>query len=166
LIASGGFLATEPFEPLHDIISGQILQPHPRQRIRVNVCADNIAIPFKRFGLEVVAIIVQPDEQPGCECQTPFLQFEPAVTSLLEQLQFLARISRYLTDDEFLTMLAAQKLRSGKYRMSANDIVKAVGGDRTRVLGIVRQIREAPAEFKPLTPEQQQVREQLQLDQR
>jgi len=76
----------------------------------------------------------------------------------------MPRVSRYLTDDEFLTMLAAQKLRDGRWRLSANKIVAMVGGDRTYVLGIIRQVREAPTEFKPLTPEQQQVRQQLQLD--
>jgi len=61
------------------------------------------------------------------------------------------RISRYLTDDEFIIFLASQKLRNGKYRLSANDIVKTVKGDRTEVLAIVRQVREhAPAVFRPL----------------
>lgn len=76
------------------------------------------------------------------------------------------RVSPYLNDNEFIVFLASQKLRNGKYRLSANDIVKAAHSDRTEVLAIVRQVREAAAEFKPLTPEQAQVREQLQLDQR
>lgn len=76
------------------------------------------------------------------------------------------RISRYLTDEEFIVFLATQKLRNGKDRMTANAIVKAVGGDRTKVLAIVRQVREGPAEFPQLTDEQAALRRQLQLDQR
>jgi hypothetical protein len=78
----------------------------------------------------------------------------------------MPRVSRYLSDDEFLTMLAAQKLRDGKWRLSANKIVAMVGGDRTHVLALIRQVREPAPEFKPLTPEQQQVRQQLQLGER
>jgi len=76
------------------------------------------------------------------------------------------RASSYLTDNEFIVFLATQKLRNGKYRLSANDIVKTVRGDRTEVLAIVRQVREPAPEFPPLTDEQQQQRAQLQLDQR
>lgn len=76
------------------------------------------------------------------------------------------RISRYLTDDEFIIFLATQKLRNGKYRLSANDIVKAARGDRTEVLAIVRQVREPAPAFRPLSDEQQQLRAELQLDQR
>jgi len=76
------------------------------------------------------------------------------------------RVSSYLTDSEFIVFLATQKLRNGKYRLSANDIVKTVRGDRTEVLAIVRQVREPAPEFPPLTDEQQRLRQQLQLDQR
>ncbi len=75
-------------------------------------------------------------------------------------------VSAYLTDQEFLVMLARQKTRAGSWRLSANAIVKVVGGDRTQVLKTIRDVREGPAELRPLSPEQQQLREQLQLERR
>lgn len=65
------------------------------------------------------------------------------------------RVSSYLTDSEFIVFLATQKLRTGKYRLSANDIVKTARGDRTEVLAIIRQVRESAPEFRPLTPDHQ-----------
>jgi hypothetical protein len=76
----------------------------------------------------------------------------------------LPPVSCYLTDDEFIVFLASQKLRNGKYRMSANDIVKATHGDRNQVLKLVREVREGVPEFRPLTPEQQATRDVLALD--
>jgi len=76
----------------------------------------------------------------------------------------MPRISAYLTDDEFLVFLARQKNRGGGWRLSANAVVKIVGGDRTQVLKVIREIREGPAEFKPLTPEQQATRHALGLE--
>jgi hypothetical protein len=76
----------------------------------------------------------------------------------------MPRVSRYLKDDEFIIFLASQKLPNGKYRLSANDIVKTVRGDRTEVLAIVRQVREPAPEFRPLTDEQQRLRHELQLE--
>jgi hypothetical protein len=61
-------------------------------------------------------------------------------------------------------MLAAQKLPGGKWRLSANKIVAMVGGDRTQVLAIIRQVREPAPEFRPLTDEQQRLRASLQLE--
>ena len=75
-------------------------------------------------------------------------------------------ISAYLTDNEFLVLLARQKTRSGGWRLSANAIVKVVGGDRTQVLKTVREVREGPAEYKPLSAEQAAAREALGLNKR
>lgn len=76
----------------------------------------------------------------------------------------MPRVSAYLTDDEFLVMLARQKTRGGGWRLSANAIVKVVGGDRTQVLATIREVREGPAEFRPLSSEQQAAREALGLN--
>lgn len=75
-------------------------------------------------------------------------------------------ISAYLTDSEFLIMLARQKTRGGGWRLSANAIVKVVGGDRTQVLKMIREVREGPAEFRPLSPAQAATREALGLNKR
>ena len=75
----------------------------------------------------------------------------------------MPRVSAYLTDDEFLVMLARQKTRGGGWRLSANAIVKMVGGDRTQVLATIRAVREGLAEFRPLSPEQQNARARLGL---
>jgi hypothetical protein len=96
----------------------------------------------------------QGSDLPGLDAENTGLDGWPA-----------PRVSRYLSDDEFITFLATQRLRTGKYRLSANKIVAAVGGDRTRVLAIINQVRKAPAEYlAPLSAAQQQVRDQLQLD--
>jgi hypothetical protein len=72
----------------------------------------------------------------------------------------MPRVSAYLTDNEFLIFLARQKRRDGKYRLSANDVYKAVGGNRNDVLDIVRQVRAAP-DFSQRTAEQEQERSGL-----
>lgn len=74
----------------------------------------------------------------------------------------MPRISAYLTDNEFTIFLARQKLRDGKYRLSANKIHDAVGGNRNDVLEIVRQVRAVP-DFSNRTSEQEQKREELGL---
>jgi len=73
-------------------------------------------------------------------------------------------VSAYLTDTEFLVILARQKTRGGGWRLSANAIVKIVGGDRTQVLATIREIRDGPPEFKPLSSEQQAARAALGLE--
>jgi hypothetical protein len=76
------------------------------------------------------------------------------------------RISTRLSDTEMIALLAAQRGKDGKHRYSANQIHGLVGGARADVLAQVRTIREdAPAMFRPLSNEQQHLREQLQLDQ-
>ncbi len=74
----------------------------------------------------------------------------------------MPRITAYLTDDEFLIFLVRQKLRDGKYRLSANKVYEVVGGNRNDVLDIVRQIRAAP-DFPHRTPDQEQQRAELGL---
>jgi len=80
----------------------------------------------------------------------------------------LPRVSRHISDGELIVLLAALRASSGKHRFSANQIAALVGGSRNAVRARVKEIRSsAPAVvFRPLAPEQQQLREQLQLDQR
>lgn len=73
----------------------------------------------------------------------------------------MPRVSAYLDDNQTVVMLARLKLRDGKYRFSANKIAEAVGGDRNKVLDIIRQVRATP-EYQ-LTPEQEQGRRELGL---
>ncbi|HWP90065.1 MAG TPA: hypothetical protein VNM70_19450 [Burkholderiales bacterium] len=61
----------------------------------------------------------------------------------------MPRVSAYLTDEEWLILLARQKLRDGKYRLSANEVYRIVGGNRNDVLGIVRQLRETAQYRQP-----------------
>lgn len=74
----------------------------------------------------------------------------------------MPRISAYLTDNEFLIFLVRQKLRDGKYRLSANDVYKVIGGNRNEVLDLIRQIRDVP-DFSQRTAEQEQKRTALGL---
>jgi hypothetical protein len=76
------------------------------------------------------------------------------------------RISTHLSDAEMIVLLAAQRGKDGKHRFSANAIHALIGGDRNTVLARVKELRSGtPAVFTPLTPEQQEFRTQLQLDQ-
>jgi hypothetical protein len=75
------------------------------------------------------------------------------------------RISTRLSDDNLVVMLAAQRGPQGKWRFSANKIHDLVGGSRAAVLAQVKEIQQGtpPAQFRPLTDEQQTAREQLGL---
>lgn len=75
------------------------------------------------------------------------------------------RISRYLSDSELIVLLACQRLPGGKYRLSANDIARLMGGKRADVLALVRAVREGPAQYPARTPEQEALRRELKLDQ-
>lgn len=55
-----------------------------------------------------------------------------------------------MNDDAFITLLARQKTPDGKYRLSANKIYDAVGGDRNTVLAKIKAVRATPA-YRPLT---------------
>ncbi len=74
----------------------------------------------------------------------------------------------HLSDAETIALLAAQRKPDGKHRYSANQIAILVGGNRNAVLARVKELRAGapPVVFRPLAPEQQQLRDQLQLDQR
>jgi hypothetical protein len=75
------------------------------------------------------------------------------------------RLSLRLSDAETIALLAAQRGPDGKHRYSANAIHALIGGYRKDVLDQVRAIRDgAPVVYPPLTPEQAQLRSQLQLD--
>lgn len=101
-------------------------------------------MPVKKTDIEAVSI-------PVSDTSTP--------TGIDEQMP---RISAYLTDNEFLVFLARQKLRDGKYRLSANDVYKVMGGNRNEVLDMIRQIRDTP-DFSQRTVEQDQKRAGLGL---
>jgi hypothetical protein len=75
----------------------------------------------------------------------------------------MPRISRRLTDADMIVLLAVQRTTVGKQRYSANQIAQLVGGSRAQVLALVKTIREGPAEFRPLTAEQQTTRTALGL---
>lgn len=83
-------------------------------------------------------------------------------TEETEEAWELPRVSRYLDDKSIVVMLATQK-KGGKYRFGANEIYNLVKGSRGDVLAIIRQVREAPADYPERTPEQQQTREELAL---
>ncbi len=74
----------------------------------------------------------------------------------------LPRVSRTLSDRDIIITLAVQRA-GGKYRFSANQIHTLAGGPRAEVLALVKLVREGPAEYRPLTPEQQALRERLEL---
>jgi hypothetical protein len=78
----------------------------------------------------------------------------------------MPRISRRLSDQDMIALLAVQRTSKGKLRYSANQIAQLVGGSRAEVLALIKTIREGPAEFRPLTPEQQGAREALGLNKR
>lgn len=77
----------------------------------------------------------------------------------------MVAMSRYPSDEALIVYLAVIRRPGGKYRLSANDIVRVTGGDRNHVLALVRQIREGPAQYpQVLTPEQAATRRELGLE--
>ena len=70
----------------------------------------------------------------------------------------MQRLSRRLSDRDMVALLAVQWAPGGKLRYSAN---QRAAGRRGEVLALAKTIREGPAEFRPLTPEQQAAREAL-----
>ena len=104
--------------------------------MRPFIMSRKIEAPAEKTDMGAVSIPVsEPPPESGIDWQMP-------------------RISAYLTDQEFLVFLARQKLRDGKYRFSANDVVKIIGGNRNEVLDVVRQVRAAP-EYRDLTEQAQ-----------
>jgi hypothetical protein len=101
---------------------------------------------------------------PAADLSVPAAGLNSATPDMDAEKWPMPRLSSYLTDREFLVMLARQKSRAGQWRLSANAIVKVVGGDRTEVLRVIRELREGPTEIT-LTPEQQAARQALGLDQ-
>jgi hypothetical protein len=73
----------------------------------------------------------------------------------------------YSTDEELIGVLAMQERKDGTPRFTDQEIIRILAKqiDAGTVLAIVRQVREPAPEFRPLTDEQRQLRQQLQLDQ-
>lgn len=62
----------------------------------------------------------------------------------------MPRMRLYPTRAEVITWMAAIKQKDGKPVFSANKIVAAVGGDRTEVLAIIRQVRGGTPVYREL----------------
>lgn len=75
----------------------------------------------------------------------------------------VVRLSQRMSDEECITWLAVQKTPEGKDRFSANKIADLVGGTRADVLNQIRAIRSLPR-FSQMTPEQELLRRNLELD--
>lgn len=86
-------------------------------------------------------------------------------TDMDDDIDEMPRIGRRLSDTEVVILLAAQRRIDGKQRFSANQIYALVGGDRNTVMRQIKELREGPnpAEYRPITPEQQAQREALGL---
>jgi hypothetical protein len=80
----------------------------------------------------------------------------------------MPRLSRHISDGELIVILAALRAPSGKHRFSANQIAALVGGGHNATMARVKELRRdaPPVVYRALAPEQQQLRDQLQLDQR
>ena len=94
-----------------------------------------------------------PDDRaaPDMDAANPGMDWQP-------------RLARYPEEHELIVYLAVIKTKSGKYQKSANDIAKFIGGDRNTVLRIVREVREGPPAFPPISPEQAAARADLGLE--
>lgn len=64
----------------------------------------------------------------------------------------MPRVSRDITIDEEIVLLAVLRAPDGSYRHTANKIYQFVGGDRNSVLNKVREVRATPV-YRPLTPD-------------
>lgn len=110
-----------------------------------------VYIPVSQYGMEPTGMDAQPNDAPDID----------AVNT------GMPRISRDISSDELIVLLAVMRGPDKKPRFSANAIHALVGGDRNTVLAKVKEIRNGPDTpvFPPLSDEQKQLRQQLQLDQ-
>lgn len=91
-------------------------------------------IPVSRYGMDAGGM----DDPP------------PAAPDIDAVNAGMPRLSRDITDNEMIVLLAAQRGKDKKYRYSANAIHGLVGGDRNTVLATIKSIRDVPppAEFR------------------
>lgn len=108
-----------------------------------------VSIPVSQYGMDAA----------GMEPPTPSAPDMDAVNA------GMPRFSRDLSNEDLIVLLALQRGAGGKPRYSANAIHALIGGDRNTVLALIREVRSGPAApvFPPLTPAQQQQREELGL---
>jgi hypothetical protein len=109
-----------------------------------------VYIPVSRYGMEPGGMDAPPSAAPDIDAQNTGMP----------------RVSRDITSNELIVLLAVMRGPDRKPRFSANAIHTLVGGDRNTVMAKVKEIRNGPDApvFPPRTPEQQQVRAELQLD--
>ncbi len=110
-----------------------------------------VYIPVSQYGMERPDMDVSPADAPDIDAQNTGMP----------------RVSRDISSDELIVLLAVMRGPDRKPRFSANAIHTLVGGDRNTVLAKVKEIRSGPdvPVFPPLSEEQQQARRALQLDQ-
>ena len=65
----------------------------------------------------------------------------PAAPDIAATNADMPRLSRYITDEDELTLLCVIRNADGKYRHSANRIFDLVGGDRNTVMARIKAIR-------------------------
>lgn len=87
-----------------------------------------VCIPVSQYGMESGGM-----EKP--EVSTPDID---AVNT------DMPRLSRNITDNEMIVLLAMQRGKDGKHRYSANAIHTLVGGDRNTVMATIKELRAVP----------------------
>lgn len=94
---------------------------------------ESVYIPVSRYGMEPGGM--ENDEAPAPD-------IDAANTDM-------PRLSRNITDNEMIVVLAMQRGKDGKHRYSANAIHALVGGDRNTVMARIKELRETkpPAEY-------------------
>lgn len=78
---------------------------------------------------------------------------EPPAPDIDAENTDMPRLSRNITDNEMIVLLAAQRGKDGKHRYSANQIQALVGGDRNAVLARVKEIRATPPSAEYMQPD-------------
>jgi hypothetical protein len=87
-----------------------------------------VSIPVSQYGMEPGSMEQPPSAAPDIDAANAGMP----------------RLSRNITDNEMIILLAAQRGADGKPRYSANAIHALVGGDRNAVLARVKELRAVP----------------------
>lgn len=92
---------------------------------------DLVSIPVSRYAGMAGGMDDRAPAAPDIDAENTGMEAQPPTRDIM-------------SDEQFTALLARQKLADGKYRLSANKIFEAVGGDRNTVLAQVKAVRSAP----------------------
>lgn len=96
-----------------------------------------VSIPVSQYGMAATGMDAEDRGAPDMDAENPGMP----------------RLSRTITDNEMIVLLAVQHGRDGKHRYSANAIHALVGGDRNTVMATIKELRATPPPAEYMQPD-------------